>query len=438
MALTGAALLALWSARISRRDPMSGADPTTSQFSGSRALRPVIVATWLYGVGSPLLGLIQLGRQGNGIGVAAAVTPLQSHFSTALSAVVAFLCLRTIFIHDERQPRRSGLVLVAYLLPWIALEVVSAIYAGYASGRQFFLYPLVAVAFWVAAPGLRVLRVLGYLVVVTAAFSIVFGLVSRTAFVDAGAAGIDKAIIGHGPLLLAGPFNASNTLGLALALGLPAVTALPSARLRILGLALAETAVLWSASRTSILASVMVLLLYAISRFASPRAFQGTALLAIAAGAGLTVLTPFLNTNPYEFSSRGFIWIASRTVWHHHLWVGAGPKYYERPNNLGFFALYGHNLVLDSLVRGGLVAGFSIAVWYVTLAARGLRESRQVLAPLPALVAVAVIYTSWLEVPLDFSNLGLLGFSAWITTAAIFFSHDRDPDLLFPQAVPLQ
>lgn len=350
------------------------------------------------------------------------MTSTQSHLSTVLSGAIAFLCFRLILLRLDEPPATPPWRLGAFLLPWLAIEALSAVHAGYVSGRQFLLYPLIAVTFWLVSPPLRVVTTLGYLIVGTAAFSVAFGLVSRLAFIDAGAAGIDKSIIGHGPLLLAGPYNASNGLGLSLALGAPAVTVIPSRRLRLLGFGVLFVALLWSASRTSILAASVVIALYLLSRLTSVRGLQVLAVSAVLVGTALVVLTPLLENNAYAFSRRGMIWIASRSVWHRHVWLGAGPSYYERPNDLGFYALYGHNLALDTLVRAGIIGGVAVATWYAVIVRHATRLSAW--STFPVLFAVAFIYTSWLEVPINFGNLGLLGYTAWLPAAVIFFTKD--------------
>jgi hypothetical protein len=423
-----AAALAIWSARVAQREayPERPTGTTPLEPSAPRSITLIIVLAWAYAVVTSFIGLLQLGRQGNGIGTVAVVTSTQAHLSTALSAAIAFLCFRLILLHLDRPPATSPWRLSAFLLPWLAIEVIGAIHAGYVSGRQFLLYPVIALTFWLVSPSMRALTALGYLVILTAGFSLGFGLVSRLAFIDAGAAGTDKAIIGHGPLLLAGPYNASNGLGLSLALGVPAVTLVPKQGLRALGLVLVFVALLWSASRTSILAATVATSLYLVSRVATARGVQLLGLGAVLVGVLLVVWTPLRENDPYAFSRRGMIWIARRDVWHRHLWFGAGPRYYERPNDLGFYALYGHNLLLDTLVRAGLIGAAAVGAWYAVLVRRATRLGTA--TSFPILFAVAFIFTSWLEVPIMFGNLGLLGFTAWIPSAVIFFA--PEPGLL--------
>jgi len=145
--------------------------------------------------------------------------------------------------------------------------------------------------------------------------------------------------------------------------------------------------------------------------------------LAVASGIALVVWTPLHETSPLAFSHRGLIWIASLSIWHHHLWLGAGPAFYERPNALGFYALYGHNLVVDSLARGGLTAIAGIAIWVIFLSRQSLRLSG--ISPFPILLVIALVYTSWLEVPVAFNNIGIIGYACWFPLAVVAFTREE-------------
>lgn len=424
--LVGAAAVAVWSGVVldgrlrSERPTYDGGGGAPDSGAG---VRWIIILAWAYGVVPSLLGLWQLGRQGNGIGTLAVVTSEQARLATALSTVIAFLCFRLIVVHMGSAPSTSVWRLGAFLAPWFAIQVIPAIGAGYVSGSQFLLYPLVAVAFWMASPPLRVVSTVGALAVITAAFSIVFGLVSHLALINAGLAGSDKAIISHGPFLLAGPYNASNGLALTLALGSASVVMIRSARIRALGLALIGVALLWSAGRTAILAGAVVMSVYALSRGRSVQTLRLLGVSAVAIGVALVVWSPFHETNPLAFSRRGLIWITSLSIWHHHLWLGAGPAFYERPNALGFYALYGHNLVVDSLARGGLTALAGIAIWVIVLSRQSLRLTS--ISPFPILLVIALVYASWLEVPASFNNLGIIGYACWLPLAVMAFTREE-------------
>jgi hypothetical protein len=386
------------------------------------AVRWIIVLAWAYSVIPPFLGLMALGRQGNKIGTLSVITAMQGHVAVLLSVAIAVLCARLIVLNLNATPAKSAWRLAAFLLPWIAIEVVPGIGAGYSPGRQFLLYPLVGIALWLVSPSVRVISTLGVLALTTAAFSLVLGLVSPLGLVDAGPAGIDKNIIGSGSLLLAGPYNASNGLGLSLALGLASITCLRSARLRTLGFGLTWGALLWTGSRTSILAAAVVSGVYLLARGRSPRGLRVVGTAAIAGGIVLIASMPLQEMNPYAYTQRGAIWIASLSTWHHHLWLGSGPEFYERPNDLGFYALYGHNLFVDTVARSGIVGVIGITVVIVTLVWSASQLAT--VSSFPLLFTIAFIFSSILEVPLALNNLNILGYATWIPFAVILFTSD--------------
>jgi len=414
--------VAVWSIVLLNRLSVDTAEGVVGERRTDLTVRSVIFLSWLYSVAPPLVGLMQLGRQGNKIGTPTTVTPLAAHLATGLSAAIALLCLRLLLDNAAGRASSTFGYLAAFLAPWLAIEAVGGAAAGYASARQMLLYPLVALAFWLACPSIRVISTLGVLTIITAGFSLMFALVSPLGLVNAGPAGTDKAIVGSGPNLLAGPYNHANSLGLSLALGLPSIAVLSSRRLRVAGVTMVALALLWTASRTSILAGAVVLLVYAATRRRTVRALRSVSAVSIVVGIALGVATPLLEQNPTAFSSRGAIWMASLSNWHRHLWFGSGPQFYERPNDLGFYALYGHNLMVDTLARGGLVALAALVIYFLSLTRRAMTLAN--LTSYPLLLLVAFVYVSWLEVPFDLNNLGILGYACWIPFAVLAFTRD--------------
>lgn len=382
----------------------------------------VICLAWAFAVLPSALGLLQRGRSDHQF-IAADVTPVQSWLQTGISAALILCCCRLIVENINRAPSASVLRLGALLAPWIGLELFGGLSAGYVSGQQFVLYPLVMLALWLAAPPLAVARTVGVLGATTALASIVAAAVSPLALVDGGAPGAEKAILGDGSLLLAGPYSAANTFGLTLALAAPCLLLLERRWLRVAGLLVIAYALLWTAGRTSLFAAGAGLAVYFLTpRIRLRRLFYG---LVLAAGTALAVATPFLVDDAGAYTSRGLVWITSIDEWRrNHLWFGSGPLYYERSEFMSyvfsFKIIAGHNLVVDTLVRGGL---FALAGVMFLLAAVINQAFR--LAPVsafPLAYAVTFVYLSWLEVPLNVTNLGSLGYASWLPLALIAFS----------------
>lgn len=384
----------------------------------------VICFAWAFAVLPSVLGLLQRGRSDNQF-VAADVTTLQSWLQTGISAALILSCCRLIFENFDRVPSASVWRLSALLAPWVGIELFSGLSAGYISGQQFIFYPLVTLALWLAAPPLAVARTVGILGATTALASMIAAVVSPLALVDAGTAGAEKAILGDGSLLLAGPYSAANTFGLTLALAAPCLLLLERRWVRAAGLFVIGFALLWTAGRTSILAAGAGLAVYFLTpRIRPRRVFYG---LVLAAGVALMGVTPFLVDDAGAYTSRGLVWITSLDDWRgKHLWFGGGPLYYERSEFLSYVYTFkiiaGHNLVVDTLVRGGLVALAGVTLLLAAVVNQSFR-----LAPVsmfPLAYAVTFVYLSWLEVPLNVTNIGILGYASWLPLALIAFSRE--------------
>ncbi len=424
MVVVGAATLAVWTVVFLDHFRLSvHASNAVSRGESWTLVHWIIGLAWAFGVLPSVLGLLQSGRQENQFDAVVA-TGLQARVATALSGVLVFLCCRLILQHLRKPTAASIAYLGAFLAPWFALAVLSGYNAGYLTGRQFFLYPVIAVAFWLSSPPLHVARTVGILAAVTAAASVLLALVSQLPLVNGGPAGSGKAIIG-GPLLLAGPYSDANGFALTLALAAPAALLIQRTGPRIVALSSIGFALFWSAGRTSLIAATAGVAVYFVTQGRSWRALRGIGLTAAVVGVGLVVLTPLLEKSPTAFTSRGAVWTAGLADWqHHHLWLGGGPLYFERSELLSyvfsFNILAGHNLVVDTLVRGGIVGILALAALVTALVRRSVYLSR--VSAFPLAFAITFIFASWLEVPLRVTNIGSLGYACWLPLAVIIFA----------------
>jgi len=264
------------------------------------------------------------------------------------------------------------------------------------------------------------MRLFGQLTVTTAAVAVCLALLRPSIGLEPyvpGLGGTDKTIIGSGDLL-AGMFTHPNELGLVLALGAPAVLLLRSRAGRYAGLAIVLVAILWSASRTAMVAAAVSLL---VLRWATqPRRHRLFAAV-VALGAFLTVLTPLTTTDPYAYSKRGQIWTASLEHWQGMKWFGGGPDYYQRQlqaaSDIGIYGAHGHNLFVNSLVVGGIIGLATMVLFLVVAYAMSVRAMN----PTASAYFAALVFSSWLEVVFDFRNLGVYGYAVWIPLAMVFF-----------------
>jgi hypothetical protein len=224
-------------------------------------------------------------------------------------------------------------------------------------------------------PDPDVMKAFGFIGAIVAGYSLGFGLLAPgKAMLPMGSSAIDnKAVIGHS--LLSGPMSHSNSLGILLALALPFIGLWHSPFKRLLAYIIIFTALLWTGSRTSLLAVSCVFLLMIAWRILRVRsAVLGGC--TIAGLAALIVILPFAVNNPLSLSGRGAVWRGSldALVNHGSLLFGLGPYWGGlRPSSnyrgAGSDTTSGHNLFVQWLVTGGLIQ-VSIGIVIMFLVAR--------------------------------------------------------------------
>ena len=284
--------------------------------------------------------------------------------STLLEALVALTCLILIWRRRFRilEGRAGFLLLQLFALLSIAEQwVVSVVNLNSVISSLVFL--LLIWALWTLELDSSCLSSVGWCAGALYVYCFIFGLLAPShAFFtgENGAIGEStKAFIGHDQL--AGVYGHSNTLGIVIALTLPTVCAIRSRRVAVLLLGLGVFDLLWTASRTALIASSLSLAVVALAKSA-PRHRVLVMRLSSIAAAALVVLLPLLTKDPAAFTRRGAIWIASIGRWHDAWAVGRGADWYARiaqvANDLGPDATSGHNLFVTWMTTGGTIACF--------------------------------------------------------------------------------
>ena len=238
------------------------------------------------------------------------------------------------------------------------------------------VYPAVVVAVWPLRPGLRHLRLLGYVAGAVAVVSLLVGVALPDQGVfrapDGTLVATDKAVLPLG--VLVGIFTHGNTLGQHLVMGLPPVALVPRRGVRAALLAASAIALLWSAARSTIAGAVALAVVVAVLALL-PRARRPVVhRLVLWAALAVVAVLPFLPTGPDAFTGRGAIWTRSLAYWREHLWVGQGSDFYARiaetTADLGGTVYHGHNEVVQLLVTGGVVLAVLVAFLVLAAAAR--------------------------------------------------------------------
>jgi O-antigen ligase len=297
-------------------------------------------------------------------------TGLASAAQRGLFYLAVGFCLWIIALLWRRSPSRRGLALIVFLLPWAYL-VIRDRYAQQRPENIYELMPVLAVAIWMLRPRIARLQVLGYVVGVTVVASLLVGIALPGHGIQRNAGGVvlavDKQILPWG--LLVGIFSDANNLGQFIAMGLPAVMLIRARGWRIVIALCSLFALVWSASRSSMVAVALSIVVYLIvSRTrAHSRAFVAFLLLGIAFAA--VCILPLITHDPTAFTNRGYIWQASQAAWAQHPLFGNGSNWFSiigsSSASLGPTVFHAHNQFLQLLVTGGVVLAVLVGVLIV-------------------------------------------------------------------------
>lgn len=371
-----------------------------------RALRALVVAevvlVWCWSWLPQMVDLNEIGRQNPGLGQVAQRSALAAEVYTVVMTAILCVALAIVYWAVILRHRVYLGRLVVLLLPWVALNGIYVAEGG--TKNEVLALPVVLAAFALTAGCLpTVYVVLRQLVLVTAVSSLVLGIWQPDMFLSdpTQELGNEKAIVGH--LLLNGLFPTSNQLGVALALGLPLLVLGGSRITKVVGIPAVLAAMIWAASRTSLAAvgiTLLVLMVARPGRAGSKAVFKGAAV----AGGLLVVFVPFVFTNPDEFTGRGAIWQASYAHvfdGFHHLLLGNGAMTYQVPSPVtlavGAITNTGHNAFVTTLTVGGLVAAAALVLLWMFYFGRAAAAYRS--DPLPLIFLLTLTMVSVLEDP---------------------------------------
>lgn len=348
---------------------------------------------------------------------------LYSQLSTLVTIVASLLLVMRAIV---RRQRWGLAALMLFSLPYLYLLVRSA-YEGGIAPIPAVLIAAVYLALWSVGVSSSAFRTIGILTVVTALLSIATAVIfPRTGiFVSAtgNTVGADKQIVDAG--LLVGIFNNPNTLGQVLALGLPFVLLISHrwwARLGAITLVL--SAMIWTASRTSIYAAVTVLVMALVLRLTSSARARSLVIGIVATTLiSLTVLLPLATTSIDAFTYRGQIWLGSLRAVQQSRIFGLGPDWYwrvsQQSNDLVSLAFHGHNQFVSTFVSGGLLGILLAVMWIALLVRHAIMDSSSGWAP-SALFVTSLLVLAVLETPVSPLDSGILLYAAVVPAALIW------------------
>lgn len=323
----------------------------------------LVITVWALAWAPQLLDLLYIGRQNVGFGeIARRSEPAATAYRLIIGCIGALsvaLILNGLAAASARRNHVAPTLLL--ITPWAALYGTYIFDGG--RNNEILLYPIVAIAFafnWVCLE--TAYRTLRGLIVITAATSMVLGALQPSLFLsDPSRIGVnDKALVGD--LLLNGLFPTSNQLGLALAFGIPLLIVTGRGKIRWASAGLVMFTMLWAASRTSIIVSLVVIAVLMLAQLGVRQGLSISRSAAVVA-ACLVFAVPFIFTDPGSFTNRARIWQAGlyftfdQTV---TLLFGSGAMVFRQPSPvtyaIGAPAGTGHNVFVTMITIGGFLA----------------------------------------------------------------------------------
>jgi O-antigen ligase len=210
----------------------------------------------------------------------------------------------------------------------------------------------------------------------------------------------EKAIVAGWEL--AGPFGHANVLGMYCALAFALVPIITQPRWRLTVAAILVATMVAAASRTALIAAALVAVWWLICLLRSMISIRLAGTVLVALSATLMFVVPFVKWDPDAFTDRAQVWTESISVWQQSPVVGKGVYWFlneaQQQGNIAKWAFVGtgHNMVIDTLVRSGLV-GLAVLVPLLlaaVLATRALRVTGQQIAAFGFLIAFFVAATT--------------------------------------------
>lgn len=326
------------------------------------------ISLWLWAWLPQMIDLLKIGRQYPGLGsVAQRSATAGTAYVAIVIAIGACAILLVAIAIAKGLPMAAGMTLTL-LAPWVLLNGTYVINGG--RNNEVLLFPLAILAYALHCRSIvSAYGSIRFLTVLTAASSLVLGLVSPHLFLSdpLRQAANEKAVIGD--LLLNGLFPTANQLGISLAIGLPVVLLAAGSKTRWPAVAVIATAIVWASSRTAIVTAVVTCLIY----FATARANWKVArdVMGVATiGAGALVLAaPFVLSDPTKLSGRVAIWRTGlEFVQEGNLLRGGGAMVFRDVSPvtmaIGSVTGTGHNMFVTIVTVGGIPALLAcIGLW---------------------------------------------------------------------------
>lgn len=234
---------------------------------------------------------------------------------------------------------------------------------------------------------------------------------------------------------LAGPFGHANVLGMYCTLSLALTPLITEQRWRLLIGSILFVTVVASASRTALISTSLIALWWLICWLRSTVSVRLAGTFLVTLFATTMFVFPFGDWDPGSFTGRAHVWAESIRVWEQSPMFGMGVNWFldtaQASANIAKWAFVGtgHNMVIDTLVKSGLLGLAALMPLLVAAVAvtRALRITSQQIACFGFLMAFFVAATTeavWALLP----NLQLFPISGMVFAVLILSRRgDRSP-----------
>lgn len=352
--------------------------------------------------------------------------PIAQLASLGGSALLLALSTAVVFMRGYPNRDITGvlLLLLAVNLPYLVSPKLPPV----VDFPKIVLANVFILALWRVGAPVAGLKWLPMTVAVIAGYSLIGGLlIPEYAMYNPNS---EKAIIPGWEL--AGPFGHANVLGMYCVLAFALTPLIVDRRWRLLVGSILFVTMVAAASRTALIAAGLVALWWVICWFKSFTSIRlaGTVLVSVTATA--MFVFPFMHWNPRAFTGRALVWAESVEVWQQSPAVGMGVNWFlddaQAMGNVAKWAFVGtgHNVVVDTLVRSGLLGIVVLLPLFIAAVAstRVLSVTSQQIACFGFLMAFflgATTEASWALLP----NLQLFPISGLVFAVLIVARHDH-------------
>ncbi|WP_191905667.1 O-antigen ligase family protein [Microbacterium caowuchunii] len=385
----------------------------------------MILAIWAHFWVPSLINAVLIGRQYAGLGDVV-VSPLAGLAAKALQYLsIGLILVAALDAAVARAKVDLGRILLA-IVPWASIYVVDVFTNGGVPWQAWMYPPAMAILSIANLPAERVYTLIRNMTLFIAGLSLMLALLPGQpgmmpmSFHSGG----EKAIIGSS--ILAGPYGHSNQLGLNMALGLPFVAWTTRGFGRVGAIGLVGLVLLWSASRTSILVAVAVLIITLVTLWAHRAASRVLVLWAAVAAFVAMVALPLINDDPTAFTQRGMIWQQGLISFMESPLTGTAANAFMEASDLslriGDIINTGHNVFVTVATIGGLIGIVGFVVALLTMLTSGAR--RYAYDAVPLLVLMTILLLSVIEDPLRALILAPASAIIWPIISILF----RRPD----------